>query len=471
MPPRGRMPRVDSIVSSSYAPSIGPRQPSRKPTISRPWSSMPRRTTARITAFRPGQSPPPVSTPIRTLATIPTLVRMARRGHDERQPLGGTLACASGLHVALGRLPRRTATATSRTASRATWRPSTRARRATASPPPRAGRCSPASGARSRSAAGARAGSGSGCASSPPPTTASAPWDPGAGGRERAAARRTTRPPSPTSASSTTAPPPCRCRSRTTPALLQVSPGDGLTSLTRRPPGRPRAGPERYYPADRRSFVRVGPTDLQRGERLVELLGDAGRDALRARLRPRDLRPRAGGAAVVARAARRARAGRLRGVPRTASTTSRTSPAPLAEKRPDAVVQLGVAGRGDAPDDGRDRRPAPRRAGVRGERDARGARAGAPSRPRAHRGRRPARSGPRRAGYEAMRLRARRGGRGRPRPPPRDRRRPRLTAGGRGPLAHRPASTALRACRARTAGFERRIPDTIARLAARFSPR
>ncbi len=30
--------------------------------------------------------------------------------------------------------------------------------------------------------------------------------------------------------------------------LLQVSPLDGLTSLTRRPPGRPRAGPERYYP-------------------------------------------------------------------------------------------------------------------------------------------------------------------------------------------------------------------------------
>ena len=31
--------------------------------------------------------------------------------------------------------------------------------------------------------------------------------------------------------------------------LLQVSPGDGLTSLTQRPPGRPRAGPERYYPS------------------------------------------------------------------------------------------------------------------------------------------------------------------------------------------------------------------------------
>lgn len=45
--------------------------------------------------------------------------------------------------------------------------------------------------------------------------------------------------------------------------LLQVSPADGLTSLTRSPPGRPRAGPERYYPEERRSFVRLVPTDLQ----------------------------------------------------------------------------------------------------------------------------------------------------------------------------------------------------------------
>ena len=52
--------------------------------------------------------------------------------------------------------------------------------------------------------------------------------------------------------------------------LLQVSPGDGLTSLTQRPPGRPRAGPERYYPSDQRTFVRLGPTDLDEAEYLVE---------------------------------------------------------------------------------------------------------------------------------------------------------------------------------------------------------
>src|SRR4051812_1503608 len=72
VPPRGRMPRVDSTVSSSWAFSSGPRQPSRKPRMACPWWSMPLRTIARITAFRPGQSPPPVSTPMRIFfATYP----------------------------------------------------------------------------------------------------------------------------------------------------------------------------------------------------------------------------------------------------------------------------------------------------------------------------------------------------------------------------------------------------------------
>jgi branched-chain amino acid transport system substrate-binding protein len=50
--------------------------------------------------------------------------------------------------------------------------------------------------------------------------------------------------------------------------LLQVSPLDGLTSLTRAPLGRPRAGPERYYPEGERSFVRLVPPD----ELLAEVL-------------------------------------------------------------------------------------------------------------------------------------------------------------------------------------------------------
>lgn len=51
--------------------------------------------------------------------------------------------------------------------------------------------------------------------------------------------------------------------------LLQVSPADGLKSLTGTPPGRPRAGPERYYPEDVRTFVRLVPDDLELAEAMV----------------------------------------------------------------------------------------------------------------------------------------------------------------------------------------------------------
>ena len=54
--------------------------------------------------------------------------------------------------------------------------------------------------------------------------------------------------------------------------ILQVSPTDGLTSLTRTPPGRPRSNPVRLRPAERRSFVRLTPTDLLQAERLLGLM-------------------------------------------------------------------------------------------------------------------------------------------------------------------------------------------------------
>src|SRR5258708_32297126 len=72
VPPRGRMPRTAWTSRGTVSPSSGPRQPSRNPTNSYPYSCTPLRTTARMTAFRPGQSPPPVRTP--TLMG-PTLVR------------------------------------------------------------------------------------------------------------------------------------------------------------------------------------------------------------------------------------------------------------------------------------------------------------------------------------------------------------------------------------------------------------
>lgn len=58
--------------------------------------------------------------------------------------------------------------------------------------------------------------------------------------------------------------------------ILQVSPADTLTSLTRRPPGRPRAGPERYYPSELRTFVRLVPEDLGDARRVVAELRERG---------------------------------------------------------------------------------------------------------------------------------------------------------------------------------------------------
>src|ERR1700680_68166 len=70
VPPRGRIPRTACTSRGIVSPSRGPRQPSRNPTNSYPNSWAPRRTSARITAFSPGQSPPPVSTPTRIGATL-----------------------------------------------------------------------------------------------------------------------------------------------------------------------------------------------------------------------------------------------------------------------------------------------------------------------------------------------------------------------------------------------------------------
>lgn len=58
--------------------------------------------------------------------------------------------------------------------------------------------------------------------------------------------------------------------------LLQVSPTDGLTSLTVSPPGRPRAGPERYYPDEKRTFERVVPSDLQVARGMLSRVPPAG---------------------------------------------------------------------------------------------------------------------------------------------------------------------------------------------------
>jgi branched-chain amino acid transport system substrate-binding protein len=127
--------------------------------------------------------------------------------------------------------------------------------------------------------------------------------------------------------------------------LLQVSPGDGLTSLTQRPPGRPRAGPERYYPSDERSFVRVGPTDLDEAEHLLERIRNAGAERI-AVVFDRDIYGRELAGQIFARA-------RRDGLDVVASEEYRGQleeildiARRLAEPQPDAVLYAGVAGRG-----------------------------------------------------------------------------------------------------------------------------
>lgn len=52
--------------------------------------------------------------------------------------------------------------------------------------------------------------------------------------------------------------------------LLQVSPSDGITSLTLPAPGAGGAGPERYYPSGTRTFARLVPVDRLQAEALVD---------------------------------------------------------------------------------------------------------------------------------------------------------------------------------------------------------
>jgi branched-chain amino acid transport system substrate-binding protein len=127
--------------------------------------------------------------------------------------------------------------------------------------------------------------------------------------------------------------------------ILQVSPGDGLTSLTRTPPGRPRGGPERYYPSDVRSFLRLTPNDLLQAETLLARIREAGASRLAVVSDP-DIYGRELSAELVARARRDGpqpvvaeeyddEVGDIPDLVRT-----------LVPARPDAVVYAGIAGPG-----------------------------------------------------------------------------------------------------------------------------
>ena len=125
-------------------------------------------------------------------------------------------------------------------------------------------------------------------------------------------------------------------------SILQVSPTDGLTSLTIPQTG-PGAGPERFYPAERRSFLRLVPPDSAQAGPLVALARRTGARRL-ALVHDGGIfgRNLAGGVEQAAAD---------QGV--DVAVVERVQPEPeeapdlgvrIASERPDAVIYLGVGG-------------------------------------------------------------------------------------------------------------------------------
>ena len=129
--------------------------------------------------------------------------------------------------------------------------------------------------------------------------------------------------------------------------ILQVSPGDGLPSLTRGLPRSPLERPERYYPSGRRNFLRLVPTEALLAEALLDLIELDGGNRV-ALIRDESI----AGGELATRVARRARA---RGLDPAASVEDRDEPADarglveeISERQPDAIVYSGTAGTGFA---------------------------------------------------------------------------------------------------------------------------
>jgi branched-chain amino acid transport system substrate-binding protein len=130
--------------------------------------------------------------------------------------------------------------------------------------------------------------------------------------------------------------------------ILQVSPGDGLASLTAVPPGRPQAGPARYYPTDERTFIRLTASDLRLAELLLARARDSGAKRV-AIVYDGSIYGRELTAVLVARARRDG--------PEPVADEELQGDAPampdlvkdLTGKRPDAIVYPGVAGPLTAP--------------------------------------------------------------------------------------------------------------------------
>src|SRR3954470_18879872 len=203
---------------------------------------MPLRTIARITALRPGQSPPPVRTPnrMRRATYLPLLILLlvAGCGSDNGRPASDTLT----VYVSM---PRHGVSA------RMAGDVSAGARLALADAGGRAG--------------GKRVRLAQLDSSKPGGET----WDPSL---VESNAKRAADDPAAIAyigeldagASAVSVP------VTNDKGILQVSPADGLTSLTREEPGQPLAnGPDRYYPSGKRTFLRLVPNDYDQAAALV----------------------------------------------------------------------------------------------------------------------------------------------------------------------------------------------------------
>src|ERR1700677_42532 len=75
VPPRGRMPETFSSVSSkAFSGQMRPSKPSGMPMTFQPWLRMAAFVAARMTALRPGASPPPVAMPMHLMSDMNSLV-------------------------------------------------------------------------------------------------------------------------------------------------------------------------------------------------------------------------------------------------------------------------------------------------------------------------------------------------------------------------------------------------------------
>ncbi|MFN2616706.1 MAG: ABC transporter substrate-binding protein [Thermoleophilaceae bacterium] len=128
--------------------------------------------------------------------------------------------------------------------------------------------------------------------------------------------------------------------------LLELSPGDGLASLTRTPPGElQRGGPIRYYPRAGRTFLRLVPDDVRVAAALLDL--DESERARRIAVLTDDGNyGEELGRTTVALAARRGKVvvgdDDFNGNPSSVSGLARK----IAERRPDAIVHAGVVAPG-----------------------------------------------------------------------------------------------------------------------------